>query len=150
MLPSLHSSQPTLLFYPGRYEDEINRRTGAENEFVVLKKVTGLGITGQKRELTHLAEFKQDLVGVGVLHPLGWVKLGDQHILGWVLPRPGMGTTFSVQTELPCFLVSCGSAQLSLWSHPCESELCLLPKNLVLAHSQCPTLHLKNTLITRT
>lgn len=80
------------------------------------------------------------LVGVGVLHPHSWVKLWDQHILGWVLLRPGMSTTFSVPIELPCFLVSCGSAQLSLWSHPCESELCLLPENLVLAHGQCPTL----------
>lgn len=55
------------LFYPGRYEDEINRRTGAENEFVVLKKVSGLGISSQEMELIHLAEFKQDLVGVVVL-----------------------------------------------------------------------------------
>lgn len=82
---------------------------------MVLKKVTGLGIMGQERELTHLAEFEKDLVGVGVLHPRGWVKLGDQHILVWVLLRPGMDTTFSVRIELPCFLVSCGSAQLSLW-----------------------------------
>lgn len=59
MLPPLHSIQTPSLFYPGRYEDEINRRTGAENEFVVLKKVSGLGIMGQELELTHLAEFKQ-------------------------------------------------------------------------------------------
>lgn len=42
--------KPPQLFYPGRYEDEINRRTGAENEFVVLKKVSGLGMMGQEME----------------------------------------------------------------------------------------------------
>lgn len=29
-----------------RYEEEINRRTGAENEFVLLKKVRGRGTGG--------------------------------------------------------------------------------------------------------
>lgn len=59
MLPPLHSIQTPSLFNPGRYEDEINRRTGAENEFVVLKKVSGLGILSQEMELAYLAEFEQ-------------------------------------------------------------------------------------------
>ena len=33
-------------FYP-RYEEEINKRTAAENEFVGLKKVSELGQAGQ-------------------------------------------------------------------------------------------------------
>lgn len=66
-----------------------------------------------------------------------------------------MGITFSVPMELPCFLkiappvavanhlASCGAVQVCLWSHPCESELRLLPKNLVAALSKHLTLHEK-------
>lgn len=46
--PSLHSvgffAAAQNLSYLCRYEDEINRRTGAENEFVVLKKVSKEGV----------------------------------------------------------------------------------------------------------
>lgn len=45
-------TQTLSLSYPNRYEDEINRRTGAENEFVVLKKVSELGAMGQTVTLT--------------------------------------------------------------------------------------------------
>ena len=44
--PHPQSSTPhmgPLLDPPCRYEEEINRRTAAENEFVVLKKVRGWG-----------------------------------------------------------------------------------------------------------
>lgn len=34
------TQQPTPLLSSCRYEDEINKRTAAENEFVVLKKVS--------------------------------------------------------------------------------------------------------------
>lgn len=57
MLALLFISTKTLsLFYPNRYEDEINRRTGAENEFVVLKKVSELGVMGQTMKLTWHAQ----------------------------------------------------------------------------------------------
>lgn len=64
MLASLFISTKTLsLFYPNRYEDEINRRTGAENEFVVLKKVSELGVMGQTMKLNQHAQISSKADG---------------------------------------------------------------------------------------
>lgn len=53
------STQTLSLFYPYRYEDEINRRTSAENEFVVLKKVSEVGARGRAMKGAQHTEPKQ-------------------------------------------------------------------------------------------
>lgn len=42
--PRSACSLSVLLALPDRYEDEINKRTGSENDFVVLKKVRERGV----------------------------------------------------------------------------------------------------------
>jgi len=109
MLASLFISTKTLsLLYPNRYEDEINRRTGAENEFVVLKKVNEWGVLGWTTKWTWRAQSSSKADG-------SWgppaSQLGQAMILarlgvslGWVLLKPCMGITSSMPMELPCFL----------------------------------------------
>lgn len=63
-----------------RYEDEINRRTAAENEFVVLKKVRG-GIQAR------CGEHRLKMRGTG-----GHVALAPEQSVRDVWPKSGLGT----------------------------------------------------------
>lgn len=82
---------------PDRYEDEINRRTGAENEFVVLKKVGGLA-----------AELPAALAQLGAAGgpPASW--LGQAVTLAWL--GGGVGPPEAMASSMPTFSVDSSSS----------------------------------------
>lgn len=58
-----------------RYEDEINKRTAAENEFVGLKKVSGLGWAGQGSPSGHSHHGERAEPALGHREPMPRVGL---------------------------------------------------------------------------
>lgn len=97
------STNPLSLVYPNRYEDEINRRTGAENEFVVLKKVSELGATGRSMKLPWHAPSSSKADGSWGSSSLA---VGSGYDVGtsgsWY--GPGLPEATTEPMELPCFL----------------------------------------------